>query len=125
MQRYEHGIQRRHLQKWYEYRHDPNEEFGMLEPQALGYNNIMFPFLFLGMAICAAVAISMVESGVNRWLPASRPKKPQQEMGAVKEEAPVAMKNDGQDVSDKLRSSKNSPGGEKQSTSYENKTYMP
>ena len=116
MQRYEHGIQRRHLQKWYEYRHDPNEEFGMLEPQPLGYNNVMFPFLFLGMAICAAVAISMVESGVNRWLPASRPKKPQQEMGVVKDEAPVAMKNDGQD---------NSRGGEKQSTSYENKKYMP
>ena len=39
----------------------------MLEPEALAYNNVMFPFLCLGFAICVAFAIAMVELGMKRW----------------------------------------------------------
>ena len=38
-----------------------HEEFGMAEPGALGFNNVLFPFSLLGMGVSIAFIIAMLE----------------------------------------------------------------
>ena len=67
IKRYENGVHRRHHYQWSRYYY-VNEQFGMLEPEPLGYNNVMFPFMCLGLAICAAIVIAMMEFGIKRYI---------------------------------------------------------
>ena len=46
--------------------HARQERFGMLEPQPLGYNNVMFPFNCLAFSIFTALAIAAVEAVINK-----------------------------------------------------------
>ena len=49
MKRYENGVHRRHFKNRFYYRF-VNDQFGMLEPEPLGFNNLMFPTMVLGIA---------------------------------------------------------------------------
>ena len=56
----EHGINRRLYRKYHNslYVH---KEFGMAEPQALGYENVIFPFTLLGSSIATSILMAMIE----------------------------------------------------------------
>ena len=56
----EHGIMKR-IYKKHHMSFFTNELFGMTEPQALGFNNVLFPFLCLGLGIFVSVGIATVE----------------------------------------------------------------
>ena len=64
IKRYENGASH---YTWSRHYYDNSEQFGMLEPEPLGYNNVLFPFMCLGLTICAAVVIAMLEFAVMRW----------------------------------------------------------
>ena len=60
LKEFEHGIFNK-LDREYNFFLYRNEEFGMIEPQALGFNNIVFLFMGLGIGISAALAIATLE----------------------------------------------------------------
>ena len=65
MKEYEHGISARLFRKY----HIPlyiKEEFGMMEPQPLGYENVMSLFILLGLGITASWVIAIVEMLENK-----------------------------------------------------------
>ena len=57
---FEHGILKK-IHRKYHMRRYVNEQFGMLEPQPLGLNNVIFPFTCLGVGICVALALAAME----------------------------------------------------------------
>ena len=42
-------------------------QFGMLEPQPLAFNNVMFPFIFLCLSIPVALAIGIMEAMLKKF----------------------------------------------------------
>ena len=44
-----------------------NKFFGLAEPEALGSNNVMFLFMFLGLGILVSVCIMLTELVHKRW----------------------------------------------------------
>ena len=43
-----------------------HQQFGIHEPQPLGFNNVMFPFSCLGLSISVALAIAAMEAVINK-----------------------------------------------------------
>ena len=61
----EHGIERRDFKSTHT-KLFTNEEFGMPEPEPLGFKNTMFVFILLGFGVCASVLIALAEFLVQR-----------------------------------------------------------
>ena len=123
IKRYENGAHRRHHYQWSRY-NNVNEQFGMLEPEPLGYNNVMFPFMCLGLAICAAIIISMVEFGIKRWRSSfadgsGRPTEPVRDGGTEGTRGPERTNGSGDGQGAPPQGSQ----GEVKRTTYQNNTY--
>ena len=60
-------------------------QFGMLEPQPLAFNNVMFPFIFLSLSISVAIAMGILEAMLEKfknWLK-KVPPSPKQHMSKI------------------------------------------
>ena len=56
----EHGINKMIYRRYHPHFYT-NEHFGLPEPLPLGYQNVLFPFIFLGLGSVASLAIALVE----------------------------------------------------------------
>ena len=111
--RYENGALHRHYNRWM---YNANQQFGMLEPEPLGYNNVLFPFMCLGFACCTAIFIAIMEFSLCRW---NKYKRRQEGLGAVTHTSRRNKMSDNppQRSQDTLKDEKR--------VTYENKTYVP
>ena len=120
--RYENGALHRHHNRWM---YDANQQFGMLEPEPLGYNNVLFPFMCLGLAICTAIVIAMVEISLNRWNNyRKRPSEPKRLSGIDRAGTPSSERENVSEAKHGAQSSQNTLK-DKKGITYRNKTYIP
>ena len=120
--RYENGALHRHHNRWM---YDANQQFGMLEPEPLGYNNVLFPFMCLGLAICTAIVIAMVEISLSRWNNyKKRPTEPERLSGIERARTPSSERKNVSEDKVKDQSSQNTLE-DKKGITYRNKTYIP
>ena len=120
--RYENGALHRHHNRWM---YDANQQFGMLEPEPLGYNNVLFPFMCLGLAICTAIAIAMVEISLNRWNNYKKqPTEPERLRGIKRAGSPPSERKNVSEHKHGVQSSKKNLKNKKGIT-YHNKNYIP
>ena len=69
---------------------DRQRQFGMLEPQPLAFNNVMFPFIFLCLSITVALAIGIMEVVLKKfknWLKKVHPS-PKHHMSNIEDTKP-------------------------------------
>ena len=65
LKEYEHGI----IKNIYRKHHAvffTNEQFQMMEPQGLSTKNVMFTFIFLGLAVCVSLLIAFAEFSIGK-----------------------------------------------------------
>ena len=60
LKEYEHGIVKRLYKKWHPFA-QTNHEFGIPEPIPLGYQIVLFPFIYLGFGACVSLILSVIE----------------------------------------------------------------